>query len=193
MTATDLIKFCDPARPHIAQPFTIGEYTYATNGRVAVRVPKIEEVPENPKAPKTIPRLVENAAAFNGETFPMPLLPPPDLETCKHCEGFGRFNTCPQCDGSGDVECNLGHYHKCELCDGDGIRADIGGTNQCEYCDGLGKVEKHTRINLGACSFSGVYLRPLAQLPGAIAICPNYTNPAAVTFDGGHAIIMPMR
>jgi hypothetical protein len=44
----NLEPFCADPYPH---PFTQGDYTYATNLHVLVRVPKIESVPVNLEAP----------------------------------------------------------------------------------------------------------------------------------------------
>lgn len=57
-TGLELLKvFCaapedDPIRPALHDPFSWGGWTYATEGRVLVRVPRLAEVPENPIAPK---------------------------------------------------------------------------------------------------------------------------------------------
>jgi len=50
----DLKLFCDPndpVRPWLGQPFSAGAWTYATDGHIAVRVPRLEDVAENPAAP----------------------------------------------------------------------------------------------------------------------------------------------
>lgn len=194
MTAKDLIKFCDPARPHIAQPFTIGEYTYATNGVVAVRVPKIDEVPENPNAPFNVTKLVDNAlSAAGGVLHGMPTVPPPNTEPCSHCKGEGGFTGCIDCHGNGYQECDLGHEHTCEKCSGNGRKANPVGEEKCEDCNGSGRVELNTRVPVGDVSFSSKYLRLFAELPGGISILPHGADPALVIFHGGHAIIMPMR
>jgi len=37
-TKIDLQPFCDRDTPNMKQPFRIGDYVYATDGRIAVRV-----------------------------------------------------------------------------------------------------------------------------------------------------------
>jgi len=51
MNADDLKKYCskDETRPYLHEPFSRGEWTYATNGHIAVRVPKLADVPEPQK------------------------------------------------------------------------------------------------------------------------------------------------
>ena len=58
-----LKPFCgdDPARPWLHAPFSRAEYTYATDGRIAVRVPRLPKVGESEKAP--------NAAVLFGAAF----------------------------------------------------------------------------------------------------------------------------
>lgn len=54
MDKKTLLKFCAPvswAKPSMEQPFSRGKYTYATNGNILIRVPRMESVPESPLAP----------------------------------------------------------------------------------------------------------------------------------------------
>lgn len=41
---------------------------------------------------------------------------------CPHCHGRGGAseNRCPECEGDGELECDLGHTHDCDECDGTG-------------------------------------------------------------------------
>ena len=50
------------------------------------------------------------------------LIDPPD----RRCHGHPS-NECVACDGTGEVECNLGHEHDCEDCDGQG-------GSKCDKC-----------------------------------------------------------
>jgi hypothetical protein len=47
----DLKPFCDPNHPDLAQPFSQGDYTYATDSYILVRVPKLAGAPVNPNVP----------------------------------------------------------------------------------------------------------------------------------------------
>lgn len=48
----DLKRFCstDLSRINLAEPFSKGQYSYATNGHTAIRVPRRDDIPENPQA-----------------------------------------------------------------------------------------------------------------------------------------------
>ena len=105
----DLDAFCadDDQHPQTHTPFSIGEYTYATNGHYCVRVPRRPGVPEVKDAP--------DASKLFGSTnglrfYPLaPLdLPAAEMTTCNFCDGRGTEHDCPNC------RC------LCEYCDGDG-------------------------------------------------------------------------
>lgn len=105
-----LLKFCgrDPRRQNLHKPWSRGEWTYATDGRVAIRVPRISSIEENPSAPaaETLP--------FGDETTPF--APAPEIKIslntspCEDCDGRGYLHDCPTCEcacsfceGTGDV------------------------------------------------------------------------------------------
>jgi hypothetical protein len=52
-TASDMKPFCstDEIRPYLHNPFSRGDYSYATNGHIIVRVRKVAEISENDQAP----------------------------------------------------------------------------------------------------------------------------------------------
>lgn len=50
----------------------------------------------------------------------------PAAGPCSNCAESGRVD-CPECDGVGHVECNLGHEHDCEEC-------ESLGEIDCPYC-----------------------------------------------------------
>ena len=120
--AIDLERFCfcgsRPERPELSQPFSIGEWTYATNGHVMVRVPRRADIPENPAAPAKVTTLFEESAP-RARYKPAPtfeLSEPYEWEEtipCLQCEGMGRKHQCPDC------EC------ECAACDGTGLMTFI--------------------------------------------------------------------
>lgn len=44
--AGDLTPFCSPDRPELNRPFSDGPFSYATNGHVLLRVPRLAGVPD---------------------------------------------------------------------------------------------------------------------------------------------------
>ena len=71
----DLKPFCsrEVGREYLRQPFSFGEWTYATNGYVMVRVPRRDDVPENDKVPKLA--TFEDYPAFDMRPLPIFDLP----------------------------------------------------------------------------------------------------------------------
>lgn len=104
MNAADLQKFCEPQdglRFSLQHPYSLGQSTYATNGHIIVCVPRLDDVPENDKAPNP-ERLF--ATAKSGEWLPVPVCAMPALVPCKWCYGTGKDPVdkrykCEECDG----------------------------------------------------------------------------------------------
>jgi hypothetical protein len=101
-----------PAERHgkydTTRPFVIGPHVHATDGRIACRV-LLSDVPAyvptdnvGPPADKAF------ADAHTSVEVDIP-----------ECDG-PKMGKCPECDGSGGVECNFGYDHDCENCDGSG-------------------------------------------------------------------------
>ncbi len=93
LTADDLKRFCwtDNGRPTIARPFSQGDWTYATNGRLLVRVPRLSDVPEYDDSPKDIQKNIFDAHLITGTWQPVPNDLPSLLEPkpCSECKGVG--------------------------------------------------------------------------------------------------------
>ena len=107
----NLQPFCavDPYRDFLQGPFSIGEFTYATNGHIIVRVARREDVREaNFKSMNAVPKLLD---CHEGAEFsPFPSITWPTIcetEQCRACKGVGREedgDECFTCDGLGQVE-----------------------------------------------------------------------------------------
>jgi len=165
--AIDLQPFCEPAssdRTAFKMPFSIGEFTYATNGKIIVRVPRRDDVPERDDAPKNASKLFdENKCAGNFQ--PLPDFPKPTRETCLKCEGGGRC----RCDTCGDE-------HSCGNCGGDGtVRGEI------------------VKVKIGDQIVSNHWLALIAALPNpTIANALQKDHALTFRFDGGDGLLMPM-
>lgn len=173
-TMIDLLRFCslDDTRPAIKAPFTYGEWTYATDGRICVRVPKDDRnFGETPGAPSR--RAIETI--FNdGRDALEEVAIPADLPEVP-------FKPCEDCNGSGKVQISQRVFMICDECDGCGDWRDIVG------------------VDVGAGRFDTYYLRLIRELPNARLSVdkkrPGLGNsvPALFTFDGGEGRLMPMR
>lgn len=104
-----LKKFCHdgPCVLQLNDPFSIGDFTYATDGRLAIRFPKLEAVGIVEGAPKNMVKLWDEvwgipvpaweSASMDGVTL--------SYEPCDYCGGKGYYglkrnkNICDECDG----------------------------------------------------------------------------------------------
>jgi hypothetical protein len=171
MSSIDLSPFIgrDPFRPYLTAPFSVGEFTYATDGIVIVRVARLKNVDELPKDSvlKDPDKVVAGAAkAFYASppSYKLPPAPPADLD-CETCAGRGKVHSCPDCDCI------------------------------CDVCSGSGKQASETKVST---EFDGVnfglrYLRKVLALPGIEFSKPHFPEQMFFRFDGGVGALMPLR
>lgn len=198
-----LEDFCadknDP-RYFLHVPWTWENYSYATNGHIAIRVPALAEYPvaETDKKihTQTLPQMFIEAHA-NRNMQLLPAYDKPALPPCPTCQGSGYSQECDECEGEGEVEFEntYNRYHfECRSCDGDG---DIlGGKEACKYCNGSGK-QKDVAIKCGPVFLNFLYLELIETLPGLRIDCSlpdnDTKNPVPFVFDGGEGLLMTMR
>ncbi len=136
----DLKKFCGPDVNHqLREPFSEGAYTYATNGRFLIRVPRIPEITATRPDCVKLEKLVFGVSEKNYK--PLLAYPEPKKERCGICKGSGRSTECEECEGEGLIEwstsCNE-YEAECKSCHGDGR---VSGSDElCPYCDGSGEI-----------------------------------------------------
>ena len=184
-----LLKFCkDAGRETMRLPYSIGDYTYATDDIILIRVPRMPEYSENPKAPD--PEKIEY------ERNPEKWYSVGDIKKlksadCDFCGGEGKNFVCPECDGHGTVwlSNNYSEYPgiDCNSCDGKGKIAF------CEECNGTGKVFQQTLMDFHGVTFDQNYLALLSELPNCEIGLISKTAATPFRFDGGSGIIMPMK
>ena len=88
---------------NLTEPWSAGEWSYATDGFVIVRVPRQADIPER----KNVPDVGELLRAFAGPepTLDIPEFPEPKHKGCADCAGRGTYNdgvVCEDCDGTGN-------------------------------------------------------------------------------------------
>lgn len=169
----DLQPFCgtEDARWYLMKPFSMGEFSYATNGHILVRQPRRADVPDiDVKAPKFKPdnALVGlDAAKFYVPTLQLPTAPA--AGPCPACDCRKFEHDCPDC------ECT------CETCNG----------------SGEGNPERNISTAIGGSFFALNYVRLMAALPDleiantAEAIAVG-AKPLLFRFEGGVGALMPM-
>ena len=108
----DLQSFCpkNAWRQWMEKPFSRCDHTWATDGKILVRVPRVADVEEHPQAAAVA--AVESVWPKEWPTeWRQPLrrtLPRSVMERCDECSGRGRKHKCPDC------QC------VCHGCDGEG-------------------------------------------------------------------------
>jgi hypothetical protein len=195
MTKDQLQKFCDPleGRNIAKAPFNYGGYTWATNGKILVRVPFIAGVPDF--AGQAAANLFGDGMVGTG--IALPPIPPPVVETCKECAGKGYLEEikCPDCKGEGECDCpTCGHAGDCTRCSGSGYIFDATASKEpCGDCDGQGHHETLASIEVGIARFQNRYLRLIAALPGLEFQPHGPLEPGRFRWDGGEGMLMPVK
>jgi hypothetical protein len=194
MTKEDLMKFCsdtDTDRFNLSVPWSIGDFTYASNGHIIVRVPRLADIESN-AGPKVDDLFhADPPAWFHLSGLSLPEI---EIKECSTCGGKGKDCECPECNGAGEIEFdNMRSRYtvECLTCGGFGNIKD-----DCLDCSGKGtiEIEKPYPFKIGTSHFQVIYLRWLAELPNcSIGPSPDPLKPAPFRFDGGDGLLMPMR
>jgi len=198
MTKETLKKFCGK-REKTGAPWTWQEYSYATDGSMVIRVPKIDGLMESDALTYGINKIFSEFKP--GETYPMGLVIF-EQEVCGKCSGTGRCEECRECSGDGILvlKSDFSEYEvECKSCQGDGqVGTSISstdGANPCSYCYGTGKVDpiEMPMSQFGESQFSNKMLKKLSCFKSVTITPAGPEDPAYIKFDGGDGIIMPMR
>lgn len=169
MTKEELQKFCSTDRESLSKPFTQGNYTYASDGRLMIRVPALPDA-VNPDAPKDVERIVFDSNPIDpSKVHLVGSLKIPKLE---------GSSDCPVCKGTADHFCT-----KCE------------GLHPCGKCNGTGSFpENPIRVPIGEHSVSHILLNAIKDLPNCSLQESSRDSKSAlgIIFDGGDGRLMPM-
>lgn len=161
----DLQPFCskDETRYQLTKPWSRDGYTWATDGRVLLRIPGVHAEP-NPEAPNA-----EKLGTFfsTGPEITMPKIPFLETKPCAWCKGRGRVCTCDFCDNKACI---------CDGCDGTGkIEKAV------SVPVGAGRFSNHYLAKIA--TLPGLRLFPSSDDPTAAMF---------FIFDGGCGYLMGM-
>lgn len=163
----DLQQFCgkEETRPYLLKPFSVGDFTYATNGHIMVRVTRRDDAAEQTKEwDWNAPLAGLQGASFAKPEFKLPP-EPEEADECSACDGRGTEHDCPDC------EC------------------------PCVECDGTGKDIPERGISTEFCgaNFAMRYIRQVLSLPNVELASITSDAPMVFRFDGGVGALMPLR
>ena len=208
-----LERFCcaDKDKGNICRPWSTSAYTYATDGHIMVRVPRMSDIDANDTAPD-----VEHnpySEMFNREPAEWVGVPEVDYEatTCPHCNGTVKGIVCPECEGYGVVslESDFNTYDEqdCKTCKGkaqlsvaqfEEFKArhrykNPGVVETCDECWGTGKVWTLEGKVVNGVKINLKFLSLLGKLPNAKLGTFEPMTVARFIFDGGEGLLMPMK
>lgn len=191
----DVDKFCgsDNFPKGIQTPFSIGDYTFATDGQIIIKVDKLPEVEQRDDAPDA--NRLEWRQDEITEWHELPMIDFDELDDCANCWGIGFVKTCPECDGDSVVyfENTYNCYEtECQTCCGNGILRGNKDDKICGSCNGTKK--QSTSVKVGSASIGSVYLSMIYSLPDAVIEHSDKTESMVnFKFNGGCGIVMPRR
>jgi len=179
--AIDLLKFCARQQRNqfseklnqwvvwsTTRPFAHDGWMYATDNAILVRV-KTDEPDTSSREGEIIPKAYKMFEAFPSEHA--------QWDRWRSYPLVQHSSTCPECDGTGQVECDrCGHV-----------------AAGCTKCDGLGVIEKAKCRQIGFVMIAMKYDQLIRSLPKVECVMPTDADaPVAFRFEGGEGLVMPM-
>ena len=167
----DLTPFTDRGGDLFAPPWSDGEYTFASNGRIVLRVPRRANVPQSDFLTARVMSLLADAETLLAE-YPHSSLPAVEIPVRP------RFKPCENCHGTGQS-----------------ASAESSSGEDCDACEGTGMVETDP---LAIQIAPGVFLadnilRLLKTLPGLQISLHPFRKPLHLRFEEGDGCAMPIR
>lgn len=184
---------CEPwtKRFDLRNPFVRDGYQYATDARIAIRVP----APDLEDTLRGIPQEMITEMHWDhdvhGDWKPWPVrwpVVPGRTVECSRCHGRGKIRPLGNCLKCGATGWRSGVV--CVTCNGEGVVYSA----QCDYCDGKGDGELLDKQPICAANISGDYDDRIRRLPGPIEFVPptDAESPILFRFASGEGIIQPI-
>lgn len=177
------LQFCAKGNPKYAFllfPIDDGEWSYCSDARICLRVPKFEHKSGVEATQKTIEALRGFFAKNNHKDYqPLPATPEGGWgKPCESCEATGKID---------EIVC---------ACCGSRMALPNEIVTDCPNCEGRGRfVSRKEFLVVGHQAVSHYYLALISSLPN-VTIAPSPTGELDhlhFRFDGGEGVIMPMR
>lgn len=170
MTAQDLQPFCSRYREGITKPFSRGEFTYATNAAILVRVPRIDGVADGGPELEDINRVTSIAGRA-----PLAMDDLTKWDEMPSWPERSRLQACDDCAERGEV------MVQCGTCKGTGTQVAY----DCEWGS----------VKIGNRPLGVAQLRPMRSLQQLEFSAEVGTEREAIyfRFNGGCGVLMPVQ
>ena len=189
MTPDELKQYCAKGKMRfdIDQSWNYKGYSYATDGKMMIRIPTTEPDTLDGKFPENVD------TEFNW-LAPVSIVETENLKRveCPTCHGYGLpILKCDACDGRGEHYCSrCEDAHDCANCQGTGDYPDHDSTAKCPDCNG-NKGGFNKRVGNRIIAY--FYINKIQRLPNVrYQTCGKPEDAMRFTFDGGEGIIMPL-
>jgi hypothetical protein len=197
-------------RYHLDRPFGIDDWTYATDGRIAVRTQMV--LPAADGLERRYPNLRSLPWDRGAKWHKWPKqkwwrLDDGESDWCPYCAGLGLVGDdvviCWECGGAGEVCVDEDCIGRCPQCRG---RKCAGGS-RCHYCQGKGQGDFHRIQLIGRAWINGHYDLKVRTLPDVefseVTLARDFppghalhgeppVDAVAIRFDGGEGVLMPL-
>lgn len=161
----DLKKFCSNRNKRCAVPWSRGDYTFATNEHIIVRVPRLSDIPEKEEAPDAL--ILWKTVLISGDPVLIPDLPSPIMVRCEDCLGEPRVAIA-----------------ECEECNGTGMVRDI----QNSEVGGMFFADQYLELIKELPDYKFYPVKYDFPTGGSFRV-----GPSPFTFDGGDGLLLPVR
>lgn len=192
VTLETLKRFCHDNRVPMTELFSQGGYSYATDGKIAIRIPRVKMVGEKVGTPQMdrLPWGHRDVSDWMG----LPYYDTTSLDRCGACHGDGTLQDCPECDGEGVVSLDneYNEYEcECKTCGGEAaLPGDLVEGRNCSVCGGTGTALTEA-ISWGAGYIAIHLLEKIKSLPDArLSLVGDGNAPFMFIFRGGEGIVM---
>lgn len=179
-------------------PGSKGEYSYACNRNILLRVPRVEGCDREFNPPLDLNYLAI-IPEHEGSWMAIPAYDhkKPELVDCWACKGIGHVVVCRECSGNGLVGWHSGfndYDAECKSCQGEGIAAAVSSyptAVKCDFCeDGKQSTQEWPTMMIGPDEVGLYLLDKIRDLPGVEIYTPALNNMMSFRFHGGDGILM---
>jgi hypothetical protein len=185
----NLKSFCLAGHHITSEPWSCGEYSFASDGEVLVRVPRIDGFEEFNRNPDWILPTFKLPISSPEASIPEELLA---MRKCEGCTDGRKPIPCEECEGKGQVYAHTDHNRydvECMSCEGGKV---IPESMVCDRCEGTGKVRCNSNVKIGELFYSATSLAKIVSLP-SLRFFQGNERAARFEFDGGDGLIAGSR